>query len=83
MSTNLPDAVTETELKLVDIWQAVLGITAIRVTDEFLDLGGDSLSAMMCISRVRREFDCELTIEDFFLDDATIARFASLIDSVN
>jgi acyl carrier protein len=69
-----------TELKLLDIWRSVLETKAIGFEDEFLDLGGDSLSAMVCISRIRRTFGYEMELEDFFMEHATIRSFASAID---
>jgi len=73
--------VSGTERVLIEIWQAVLQVPAIRVNDEFVDLGGDSLSAMMCISRVRKVFPYDIPLIDFFTDDATIAHFAAAIDA--
>jgi acyl carrier protein len=49
------------------------------MTDHFLDLGGDSLDAMRCIARIRQEFNIELTLHDFFLDDATVLGISQLI----
>ena len=71
---------TKTEQKLTEIWCQVLE-TAVRVDDEFINLGGDSLTAMMCISKVRRLFGKELPILDFFLEGATIKRFAAELDA--
>jgi len=42
----------ETEQKLVEIWQAVLGIEPIGIHDNFFDLGGDSL----LITRIHTQF---------------------------
>ena len=42
----------ETEQKLAEIWQSVLGIEQIGVHDNFFDLGGDSL----LITRVHAQF---------------------------
>jgi hypothetical protein len=73
--------ISETEHSLLEIWEAVLQIPLIEVNAEFIDLGGDSLSAMMCISRVRKIFPYEIPLIDFFADGATIARFAAAIDA--
>ena len=42
----------ETEQKLVEIWQAVLGIEPIGIHDNFFELGGDSL----LITRIHTQF---------------------------
>jgi len=72
---------SETEQKLLEIWKDVLKVSTVGVDDEFLDLGGDSLSAMLCVSRMRKTFECELSIEDFFMDGATITNIAAAIDN--
>jgi acyl carrier protein len=56
---------SETEKLLIGIWHLVLDSESIKLDDEFLDIGGDSLSAIRCISRVRKVFGVELTMEDF------------------
>jgi acyl carrier protein len=71
---------SDTEQKLTEIWQDVLELSTVNVDQEFLDLGGDSLTAMMCISRTRKLFGVELSIEDFFMEHSTIAVFAQTID---
>jgi acyl carrier protein len=70
-----------TEQQLIEMWQHVLELSTVNVNDEFLDLGGDSLTAMMCISKIRRQFGVELLIEDFFMENSTIANFARTIDA--
>ena len=47
----------EVEAALAAIWAEVLGLDAIGVHDEFLDLGGDSLSASRIIARVTDQFE--------------------------
>ena len=80
MATDDP-VISETERALLEVWRAVLQVTVIQLNDEFIDLGGDSLSAMMCISRVRKIFPYEIPLIDFFADGATVARFAAAIDA--
>ena|SRR5258708_1547099 len=64
-------------IKLVEIWTDVLQVEdRISIHANFLDLGGDSLSAMLCISRIRREFAVDLDLMDFFLVECTIAELA-------
>jgi acyl carrier protein len=48
--------------------------------DTFLDLGGDSLSAMLCIARVRSLYGVEVSLEDFFMDDATVSGLARVVE---
>ena len=46
----------ETERKIVEIWEELLGISGIGVDDDFLDLRGDSLLAAQVTSRLYRTF---------------------------
>ena len=70
----------DTETELIAIWREVLGLGSFGSSDSFLELGGDSLAAMLCISRIRSTFDVEFELTDFFLDDATVSGFAANIE---
>ncbi|WP_156333142.1 non-ribosomal peptide synthetase, partial [Pseudomonas sp. NBRC 111119] len=48
-----PSTVTETAL--VEIWQEVLGIDQVGVSDNFFALGGDSIVSIQVVSRAREE----------------------------
>lgn len=67
------------EHKLVEIWAESLEKPEIDLRTNFVDLGGDSLSATLCISRIRKLWKVDFSIEDFFRDDATIPYFAEII----
>ncbi len=58
---------TELEAKLAEIWQDVLQLPAVGINQNFFDLGGDSLSALRVLTRLRRLFpDKRITIVDLF-----------------
>jgi acyl carrier protein len=78
-STNV--SLADVETALLCIWQDVLPLPIEEITKDisFLGLGGDSLSAMACISRIHAEFSLEFNILDFFADDSTISDFAKNI----
>ncbi|WP_246028057.1 condensation domain-containing protein, partial [Paenibacillus xylaniclasticus] len=57
---------TETEARLAAIWQEVLGIERVSVTDDFFVLGGHSIKAMELVSRVRKEFAKDFTLRMMF-----------------
>jgi amino acid adenylation domain-containing protein/non-ribosomal peptide synthase protein (TIGR01720 family) len=57
----------ETEAKLAEVWQDLLGIARVGTYDNFFELGGHSLLAMRVASAVRRELNVELTIKDLFV----------------
>ncbi len=53
-SANYVAPTTDQEKALVALWQEVLGIESVGVTDSFLDLGGDSLSALNVLMRMQK-----------------------------
>jgi thioesterase domain-containing protein/acyl carrier protein len=68
----------ELESKLLQIWQAVLGRTALGAEDNFFDLGGNSLLAMVVQSRVEKETGKRLPLATFF-KAATVRDLAQLL----
>jgi thioesterase domain-containing protein/acyl carrier protein len=52
----------QTERRLCGLWAAVLGVSDVGVTDDFFELGGDSLSAVRLIARVEAEFGRRLPL---------------------
>ncbi|UCJ07702.1 amino acid adenylation domain-containing protein [Chitinophaga pendula] len=71
----------ETEQLLHDIWQGVLGAKAISITDNYFELGGDSLNLIRVISQVRKVFRKEVSVADLY-KATTIDALASLIDTL-
>lgn len=74
---------TPTEQRLADIWASLLGITAIRSTDNFFDLGGHSLLMVQMVMQIRETFDVELTVDDVYSATLTLSDLARKIDSGN
>jgi amino acid adenylation domain-containing protein len=70
----------ETEAKLGDIWQDVLGICQVGMRDHFLELGGDSLLALQVTARVRQEFKRELPVTGLF-EAPTVEQLASILQN--
>jgi acyl-CoA synthetase (AMP-forming)/AMP-acid ligase II/acyl carrier protein len=56
----------ETEEKLAEIWQEILGIEKIGITDNFFELGGHSLKATRLIAEIFKHFQVELNISLLF-----------------
>jgi acyl carrier protein len=72
-----------TEEIICEIWSDVLETSPIGVYDQFLDLGGDSLSAMRVIGRVLDRFGVDLPIRAL-IDAGTVGLMASAVTgSVN
>uniref|UniRef100_UPI00035C5B70 phosphopantetheine-binding protein n=1 Tax=Flavobacterium sp. WG21 TaxID=1229487 RepID=UPI00035C5B70 len=56
----------EIEKKLVGIWEDILKREKIGITNNFFELGGNSLTASVLINRINRTFDTRLTIQDLY-----------------
>ncbi|MCP4146699.1 MAG: amino acid adenylation domain-containing protein, partial [bacterium] len=56
----------EIEEKLVEIWQDVLGLEKIGITDNFFEIGGHSLKAINIIAKIMRTFQVELLLTTLF-----------------
>ncbi|WP_329571195.1 non-ribosomal peptide synthetase [Kitasatospora sp. NBC_01266] len=57
---------TAQERTLAAIWAEVLGVDAVRASDDFFELGGDSILAARTLARVRDELGVRLTLRDVF-----------------
>ncbi len=54
------------ERRILELWQRRLGFDGLGIRDDFLELGGDSLTAVQVIARLRRDLGVELTLAQFF-----------------
>jgi len=70
----------DSEERLAAIWSEILGVAPIGVEDSFLELGGDSMSAVALLSRVEAEFDRKLPLVSLF-QRPTIAHLATLLQN--
>jgi len=72
----------ETEERLAQIWQEVLEVDKVGITDDFFELGGHSLLAVRLVSVIQKAFGMELPINDVFVY-STIAGLAAQLESAN
>ncbi len=56
----------ETEQKMAEIWQEVLGLEKIGITDNFFELGGHSLIVAQVINRLNKQLNKTVSFKDFF-----------------
>jgi acyl carrier protein len=70
----------EVEEALAQIWKQVLHLERIGIHDDFLDHGGDSMSAIRMVAHVNRAFGVALSLRAFF-DVPTIASLAAHLAS--
>jgi amino acid adenylation domain-containing protein len=70
-----------TQAAVAQVWKDILQIGEIEVTQNFFDLGGDSLKAIEVISRLQALLNVELPLIAFF-EDPTIAHLAAVADDM-
>ncbi|WP_225824766.1 non-ribosomal peptide synthetase [Streptomyces naphthomycinicus] len=69
---------TPVEEAIAAIWRDVLGVPEVGVTDAFLDLGGNSISALRVILRLPEITDVEVPVAALF-EGGTIERLAEIV----
>lgn len=69
---------TTIEKKLVALWQEVLEKDKIGIRDNFFDIGGHSLKATQLASRVNKEFEIKIGLEEIF-NNSTIEKLSRLV----
>ncbi|MFC6023896.1 phosphopantetheine-binding protein, partial [Plantactinospora solaniradicis] len=70
---------TPTEELLCGLFAELLGVDQVPADASFFSLGGDSLSAMRLVAKIRAVFDAEVSIRALFASP-TVAAVARLID---
>ena len=68
----------EYDIKLIEILKNILQTENISIDDDFLELGGDSLSAITLSSYIQREFKVQIYVKDI-LDSSKISDLSDLI----
>jgi thioesterase domain-containing protein len=69
------------ERAVSEIWSSLLGVTPIRVEENFFAVGGDSLLAMQITSRIRTLYKVDFSLRYFFANP-TISGVAAQIDAL-
>jgi len=75
---ELATARDATEQELVHIWESILGVQPIGITQDFFDLGGHSLLAVRLMTRVEQTFGHKLPVATL-LQARTIEKLAVLV----
>lgn len=70
------------EDKMAEIWKKLLGTEDIQPTDDFFEVGGNSLKALTVIGRLRKVFHVELSIKEFF-NNSTLTGLSKYIFSIH
>jgi amino acid adenylation domain-containing protein len=72
----------ETERELARLWEEVLGIQPVGITDSFFDLGGHSLAAVRLVAHIRRALGRDVPLSALFRG-ATIETLAAALRETN
>lgn len=82
---NLPGGVyqyepagDELEHQLVALWMELLGRPEVGATDDFIDVGGDSMSGVELVNRVDELFGVQLDLDEVF-QNTTVRGLAAAI----
>jgi amino acid adenylation domain-containing protein len=70
----------DVERRLATQWAELFGRGAVSTTDDFFDLGGDSLSAMQLASRIRRDHGVSLSAREILAAPTITALSAVITD---
>lgn len=76
--TLFEDPRDDLERKVAEIWSAHMDVRSVGANDDFLELGGDSLSALGIIAAIETEFDRSLDVYEF-MSAASVRRLAEIL----
>jgi acyl transferase domain-containing protein/acyl carrier protein len=79
LSTQYEPPKGETEKKIAEVWEHLLGVAPIGIRDKFFELGGHSLLAIQLLARLRELFDMDLPVQRIF-EAPTVAQLAESIE---
>jgi acyl carrier protein len=68
----------EVERRVAAIWSAQMDLPCVGVNDDFLELGGDSLSALGIIAAIETEFGRPLDVYEF-MSAASVRQLAKIL----
>ncbi|QHI35449.1 Phthiocerol synthesis polyketide synthase type I PpsE [Kordia antarctica] len=79
LTTNYIAPQNDIQIRLSSIWKNTLGYEKIGIEDDFFELGGDSLKAMSILNAIKKEFNCNIEIQDYY-DSPNIKTLSSQIE---
>ena len=88
---SLPDVTSYTEAKevapendkeqqMLDIWKSVLKNDGIQVLDNYFNVGGDSIKAIRLLTRINKEYQCELSVADIYKHQTVRALYRRIVE---
>lgn len=73
------DAMDEFELGVAQVWAKTLGRSSVGLRDDFFDIGGDSMSALVAIMGVEARFGQTVPLDAMWADGYTVAGLARIV----
>jgi hypothetical protein len=73
---------TPLQKRLTEVWQEILAVSEIGLSDTFLELSGDSLRATQIVSHLNEIFPVQLSVRRFLVDCPTIAALAEVVEEM-
>jgi acyl carrier protein len=74
-----PRSPQEVERQVLAMWRETLGLDEVTLDDNFIDLGGDSISATLCMNRIQAAFSVEFPIDVLLLEAVSVRELAERI----
>jgi len=74
---RLDEALTDDEAAVRAAFEDILGQTGFSKTDDFFDIGGDSLQAMSLVISLEERFNRRLALDSFIADGASVVSIAA------
>jgi amino acid adenylation domain-containing protein len=68
------------EAQLIQIWEALLGVSDVGPTQNFFELGGNSFLALRLVAQVNRRLRCDLPLATLFAG-GTVRRMAEAVEA--
>lgn len=79
LDNEYTEATTEEERKLSHILSSILHMPRIGMADYFLEIGGDSLRAMLTVNRIQNQYDVKISIQELY--NHTIGELVDIIQT--
>jgi len=74
-------AQSDTERALAEIWCELLHRPSVALEDNFFDVGGHSLLAVLLLVRIKEQFGVELPVDDVYSGQLTLERLAHVVEA--
>jgi NAD(P)-dependent dehydrogenase (short-subunit alcohol dehydrogenase family)/acyl carrier protein len=78
LATTYIAARNEIEQKIINIWQAVLGVEPVGIDDNFFELGGNSLIGIQLVAQLKQEFNVTIPTVSLY-EGPTVSAIAKIL----